>query len=110
MNIKELKNLISEIGEFEKGDHRKYSEFYATMQLEVTDEVVEEYPQLEKFLGLTFTFYGMWSEDWGFDGDYGQLEAYRSEIVQVPEEIIVKPAHERKEFFPVNLIDLGLED
>lgn len=110
MNIKELKNLISEIGELEKGDHRKGSEFYASMELEVTIEVVNDFRELEKFLGLTFILHGMYSDDWGFDGDYGQLDAYRSEIVQVPEEIIVKPAHERKEFFPVSLSDLGLGD
>lgn len=110
MNIKELKNLITEIGEIERGEHRRGSEFYASMELEVTIEVVNDFRELEKFLGLTFTLQGMYSDDWGFDGDYGQLDAYRSEIVQVPEEIIVKPAHERKEFFPVNLSDLGLED
>lgn len=66
-----LKDLVLELGEFHK-EHNKYSSFYASWSMGITQEVVDEYAEdaseaLEwhPFVGLHITASGMWDDTYG---------------------------------------------
>lgn len=98
MSDKQLIEIVSELGEFECGEHRKYGEFYASCELEVTPEVLDladktddEWANLlAPFMGMRLVTNGMWSDSNGYDSY--DLDVYTRHERLIPEHTIVVPA------------------
>lgn len=91
---KEIKEYVSEVGEWEK-EHRKYSSFYCWSTHVFTqadiDELASEGIDASEFLGVMVTMNGMWDDSYGTEWDsidYSKVEEYEE---HVPEKVI--PAH-----------------
>lgn len=90
----DLKEYVSEVGEFEK-EHRRGSSFYVTATHTFTSEdiaeLAEEGIDASGFLNVCVTMTGTWEDDWGTQWDeihYRKVEEYQQ---LVPEKVI--PAH-----------------
>jgi hypothetical protein len=98
MSDKALREIVDELGEFERGEHRKYSEFFADCTLEVTPEVLDQVDALDSawanllapFMGMRLVTQGMWSDDNGYDSY--DLDVYTRHERLIPEHTIVVPA------------------
>lgn len=98
-----LKEYVSDVGEFEK-EHRKGSSFYAWVSHTLTQTDVEELKNgdidASDFLGVCVTLNGTWSDDWGCewdDVDYCKVEEYQELVPEqvVPEHYITKQKTEK---------------
>lgn len=90
MNIpKGIKELVLEVGEFDK-EHRKYSEFYATWELAITQEIIDQYSEDDTeraewtpFVGLVVSATGMWSDSYGTEVDSWSISKVVAEESQM---------------------------
>lgn len=80
-------------------EFRKGSSFYATAEVVIEDETYFDFVESlvsdgeKSFLvGKKIVATGYWSDDWGLD--LYDAEVYESHVEHVPEEVIVRPAHD----------------
>lgn len=59
-----VKGYVKELGERET-EHRKYSSFYLTISLKVTESDAENEEELLPYIGKEIVATGMWDDTWG---------------------------------------------
>lgn len=104
---KEILEMMQELDCDIEKEHRKYSEFYVTASITVTQDMVTAFAgdgiDLSEMLGMTLTAQGMWSDDWGLELYEHDMQLHKEVTVLVPEEVKVIPAHTRTDYVPVKL-------
>lgn len=87
----EIGFIFDDFSEMEVGEHYKLGLMYATKELYVSDEVVEEFGVLSKLRNHMLVQQGTWSDTWGWES-CDAIELMEPKIKHVPEQYI--PAHD----------------
>lgn len=87
----EIGSAFNDLAEMEVGEHYKLSLMYATKELHVSDEIVEEFGVLSKLRNYMLVQQGTWSDTWGWES-FDNIELLEPVIRHVPEQYI--PAHD----------------
>lgn len=66
------------------GEYHKYDTHFGTKILVITQEIVEEFPELTGFLNCTFEQEGTISYEWGWDS-YDEITLYQQKEVETKE-------------------------
>lgn len=85
-NISKLISVFDDMAAIEVGDHLKHSQCYASRELLIDQEVVEEFPFLEPYLGAYLYQDGTHDYSWGWDS----FDNIVLQVVQLEEHPIGK--------------------